>query len=249
MATRKSLDLEAVVTNISYRKSETLTETAIRQAINEAILSLGVEYVSTLPTGDNIKQKVYLVPDPEGQSENMCDVWVYDFTNTRWVHVDALKFNINDYLKIADIVDNLTSTNTNKALSANQGKELKTLIDGKSANTHVHGSVNNNGTLNSDISSVNKVVVTDSNNNLKTISTLPSGKVTHQDITGKVSKNNGASEMTDTNIYTNLGTTSGATQQAINSAINSKLTTITLTVTYDDNTTGTFSLFGSEVIT
>ena len=38
-------------------------------------------------------------------------------------------FNI--FSKISDIKDNLTSTDTNKPLSANQGKELKTQIDEK----------------------------------------------------------------------------------------------------------------------
>lgn len=52
--------------------------------------------------------------------------------------------------------------------------------------SHSHGSVNNNGQVNSDISSVNKVVVTDNSDNIKTISTLPLGSVTHQDITGKI---------------------------------------------------------------
>ena len=42
-----------------------------------------------------------------------------------------------------------------------------------SAGNHAHGSLANGGTLNSDISSVNKVAVTDSSNNLKTISKVP----------------------------------------------------------------------------
>ena len=54
--------------------------------------------------------------------------------------------------------------------------------------SHSHGSLANGGTLNSDISSVNKIAVTDSSNNLKTISKLPADKVTHQDISGKVDK-------------------------------------------------------------
>ena len=52
--------------------------------------------------------------------------------------------------------------------------------------SHDHGSLTNAGALNSDITSVNKIAVTDSNNNLKTISKLPANKVTHQDISGKI---------------------------------------------------------------
>lgn len=222
MSNPKTLDLEPIITGLCYRKSETLTETEIRQAITEAMLNFGVEYVTTLPTGDNIKQKVYILPDTSGTAGNFGDIYVYDRTNGQWIHIDALKFNINDYLLISDIVDNVTSTNTNKALSANQGKvlkvlvdakvntsdvkdnltstdidkplsakqgkELKTLVDGKSASGHGHGNISNTGTLNSDISSVNKVVVTDSSNNVKTISILPFDKVIHQDISGKVDK-------------------------------------------------------------
>lgn len=219
MGTKKTLDLEPIITGLCYRKTETLTETEIRQAIAEAILNFGVEYVTTLPTGDNIKQKVYIMPDTSGTTGNFGDIYVYDRTNSKWIHIDALKFNIDDYLLIADIVDDLTTPLTNKALSANQGKvlkalvdakvntsdikdnlisddtdkplsanqgkELKTLVDKKSPSTHGHGNISNTGTLNSDTNSANKVVVTDSYNNIKTISKLPADKVTHQDITGK----------------------------------------------------------------
>ena len=44
-------------------------------------------------------------------------------------------------------------------------------------NAHVHGNIGSGGTLNSDITTVNKIAVTDSNNNLKTISKLPYAKV------------------------------------------------------------------------
>ena len=48
--------------------------------------------------------------------------------------------------------------------------------------SHAHGSLTHEGTLNYDITSVNKIAVTDSSNNLKTISKLPANKVTHQDL-------------------------------------------------------------------
>lgn len=43
--------------------------------------------------------------------------------------------------------------------------------------SHAHGSLTNNGTLNSDVSTVNKIAVTDTSNNLKTISSLPYSKL------------------------------------------------------------------------
>lgn len=61
----------------------------------------------------------------------------------------------------------------------------------RAAYNHSHGSLVNDGALNSDITSVNKVAVTDATNKLKTISKLPLDKVTHQDISGKANVNHG----------------------------------------------------------
>ena len=130
MGTEKSLDLEPIITGLCYRKNETLTETQIRQAIAEAIVNFGIEYVTTLPTGSDIKEKIYILPDSSQSTGSLGDIYVYDKTNQKWIHVDGLKFDIGEYTKISDIVDNVTSTNTNKPLSANQGKVLKGLIDG-----------------------------------------------------------------------------------------------------------------------
>ena len=46
--------------------------------------------------------------------------------------------SLTGYLKTTDVKDNLTSTDTDKPLSANQGKELKGLVDGKSDEGHTH---------------------------------------------------------------------------------------------------------------
>lgn len=47
------------------------------------------------------------------------------------------------------------------------------LFNTKADTYHTHGPINNDGTINSDTTSINKVVVTDSNNRVKTISNLP----------------------------------------------------------------------------
>lgn len=54
------------------------------------------------------------------------------------------------------------------------------------ANTHIHGNLNNNGTLNSDTDTVNKVIVTNSSNQLKTIQKVPFANlnITKSNITG-----------------------------------------------------------------
>lgn len=46
--------------------------------------------------------------------------------------------SLSGYLQTSDVKDNLTSTDTNKPLSAKQGKELKTLVDGKANSSHTH---------------------------------------------------------------------------------------------------------------
>ncbi|WP_296846919.1 Ig-like domain-containing protein [uncultured Methanobrevibacter sp.] len=109
--------------------------------------------------------------------------------------------DISGKVNTSDIKDNLTSTDTNKPLSANQGNVLKGLVDSKAINTHNHGNINNNGTITTGTNDVNKIMVTDSSNIIKTIDTLPANKVIHQDISGKVNtsdiKNNLTSTDTD----------------------------------------------------
>lgn len=46
--------------------------------------------------------------------------------------------SLTGYLQQSDVKNNLTSTDTNKPLSALQGKELKTLVDGKASSSHTH---------------------------------------------------------------------------------------------------------------
>ena len=43
-----------------------------------------------------------------------------------------------NFINKTNIVDNLTSTDTDKPLSANQGKVLKTAVDGKASSSHTH---------------------------------------------------------------------------------------------------------------
>ena len=70
--------------------------------------------------------------------------------------------SLSGYLQTSDVKDNLTSTDTNKPLSAKQGKELKTLVDGKQA-TLVSGTsiktLNNTSLLGSGNISINNITV------------------------------------------------------------------------------------------
>lgn len=109
--------------------------------------------------------------------------------------------DISGKVNTSDIKNDLTSTDTNKPLSASQGNVLKGLVDSKATNTHNHGNINNNGTITTGTNDVNKIMVTDSSDTIKTIDTLPANKVIHQDISGKVNtsdiKNNLTSTDTD----------------------------------------------------
>lgn len=53
-------------------------------------------------------------------------------------NVTGLSDSLASKVSVSDIKDNLTSTDINKPLSANMGKALKTLVDGKSDTNHNH---------------------------------------------------------------------------------------------------------------
>ena len=114
----------------------------------------------------------------------------------------------NVFVKKTDIKDNLTSTDTNKPLSANQGKildtnkvdkisgkslstndftntyktkldNLDTLLENKANNTHTHGNLQNDGSIGIS-NNINKNVVTDGNGKITTEDkpTIPSASST-----------------------------------------------------------------------
>lgn len=102
----------------------------------------------------------------------------------------------NVFVKKTDIQNNLTSTDTNKPLSANQGKildtnkvdkisgkslstndftntyktkldNLDTLLESKASNTHTHGNLQNDGSVGTS-NNINKNVITDGNGKITT---------------------------------------------------------------------------------
>lgn len=90
-------------------------------------------------------------------------------------------------------------------------------ITAENKNNHSHGNLTSNGTLNSDTTTVNKVVVTDSNGNLKTISQLPQNKMNTSNFYL------GTPQVVESSALSNLGTNAGADQFTINSAINEQI--------------------------
>lgn len=102
--------------------------------------------------------------------------------------------------------------------------------------SHSHGALGNGGTLNSDITSVNKVAVTDTSNNLKTISKVPFANlnITKANITGlgipstNTTYNNAtttAAGLMSSSDKTKLdGVATGATKNTIDSSLSSSST-------------------------
>lgn len=104
------------------------------------------------------------------------------------------KTNIFQYLKtkynnVASIVKMNGTQSAGSSDYIARADHVHPVDTSRAASNHSHGSLVNDGALNSDITSVNKVAVTDATNKLKTISKLPLDKVTHQDISGKANVN------------------------------------------------------------
>ena len=107
--------------------------------------------------------------------------------------------NLSNDGKIGSTANLPVITGTNGVLQASsfgtgantfcQGNDSR-LSNARTPTSHTHGAIQNGGTLNSDTTTVGKVVVTDGSNNIKTISKLPSANVTHQDISGKENTSN-----------------------------------------------------------
>lgn len=108
--------------------------------------------------------------------------------------VEIRKTNIFQYLKtkynnVASIVKMNGTQSAGSSDYIARADHVHPVDTSRAASNHSHGSLVNDGALNSDITSVNKVAVTDATNKLKTISKLPLDKVTHQDISGKANVN------------------------------------------------------------
>lgn len=81
-----------------------------------------------------------------------------------------------------------SSGNTNAHADIRQNY-VKTVDKSK----HAHGQITQDGKVTTTTSNMSKVVVTESDGTIKAIDRLPSGSITHQDISGKLDKNQGVS--------------------------------------------------------
>jgi len=136
--------------------------------------------------------------------------------------------------KISDFPTSMTPTSHTHTIS--NVTNLQSSLDSKASSGHSHGSISNTGTLNSDIISVNKVAVTDTNNALKTINKLPFEKldITKSNITGlgipstnttySVATANANGLMSSTDKSKLDGIATGATKNTIDTALSSTST-------------------------
>ena len=163
--------------------------------------------------------------------------------------------DISGKVNIADIVDNLNSTATNKPLSANQGNAIKLSLEGKASSSHSHGNIDSNGILKiSGTAQATKNVVTDSNGKITTENkpTIPSASSSTPliDVTGGAVGNSSNYAKADhqhplCSDYAAAGHTHNnyLTSSDISGMMNSNdYSTVTLSVIFTDNTTGTYDL-------
>ena len=136
--------------------------------------------------------------------------------------------------KISDFPTTMTPSSHTHTIA--NVTNLQSSLDSKASSGHSHGSISNTGTLNSDITTVNKVAVTDTSNNLKTISKVPFNNlnITKSNITGlgipstnttySVATANANGLMSSTDKSKLDGISTGATKNTIDTALSSTST-------------------------
>ena len=120
---------------------------------------------------------------------NMGDYYTITQADAKFVlktDFDSLKTKVDGKVDKADIVDNLTSTNTDKPLSANQGKVLKDEVDLKANNDDV----------------VKKTDIVTSISSTSTDDTVPSAKSIYTDVLSLLRNQNMTKEQINSNVDT-----------------------------------------------
>ena len=120
-------------------------------------------------------------------SDSITKSKISDFSHTHGNITNDGKVGSTANLPLITTTDGAITTSTfgTGANTFCQGNDSR-LSNARTPTSHTHGSLANGGTLNSDITTVNKVAVTDSSNNLKTIAKVPFANlnIAKSDITG-----------------------------------------------------------------
>ena len=129
-----------------------------------------LEFVETLPPKSSARTNcVYLLTETPSDPTDLVDdglnlnfgLYAYSKTINDYKKLDTLTFNIKNFVKKTDIINNLTSTVIDAPLSAKQGKILNDNLA-----SHIHGNIANDGKIGT------------SNNSNKNVVTDASGKIT-----------------------------------------------------------------------
>lgn len=122
----------------SYAKKSELADVATSGSYND----LSNKPVIPSKTSDLTNDSNFLTShqDISGKenASNKTSSWNSTTNNTRYPTEKLVKDSLDNKVNVGDIKDNLTSTDTNKPLSAKQGKELKSLVDAKANSNHTH---------------------------------------------------------------------------------------------------------------
>ena len=135
-----------------------------------------LEFVETLPPKSSARTNcIYLLKETPSDPTDLIDdglnlnfgLYTYSKTINDYKKLDTLTFNIKNFVKKTDIINNLTSTVIDAPLSAKQGKILNDNLA-----SHTHGNITNDGKIGGTSYNSNKNVVTDASGKI-TIETKP----------------------------------------------------------------------------
>ena len=162
--------------------------------------------------------------------------------------INTLNNKISQKVNTSDIKNNLTSTDTNKPLSAKQGKELKTLVDNKASSIHNHTTLdvtdpNAYSAINTTVDATQENINTNINDKINTL--LGRTNVATSSVAGLLS----GSDKTKLDYCTTVPTVAGTSNDNINftgsnnTVINVKTgTTISVYFMKPNNDNATFNL-------
>lgn len=120
-----------IATDQDVQTGTNTTKAVTPAQLKTAIIGIGTVFnlkgtkttASELPASGNTIGDVWYV-----SSESVGYIWLNDGSTDKWEQL-GLPIDLSGYIQYTDVVNNLTSTETNKPLSALQGKNLSDIIN------------------------------------------------------------------------------------------------------------------------
>jgi hypothetical protein len=120
---------------------------AYAEGLFAGVTSFSVQVVSALPTENIDIHTIYFVPKSAEPYDNYDE---YMYLNSTWEHIGSTTVDLSGYIPKTDIVDNLTTNDATKPLSAAQGKVINdnlAYVTESLVNTYIEGAtVSKHGT-------------------------------------------------------------------------------------------------------